>query len=701
MNKDNPLVDEIICWAESIDESAVADENMARYTDADEIVNECKGMAVYNTIDNNNNGSKDMAYTAIQKENGNEWFRMGVLRRAITHFQIRDAIHKENHKLVCDILSTINSHIGNCYYYDSNALCKLLSLAVNLYAVVKNNTFSGFYKADRSPEVKLQIRAVRFLMKKFGTGFDVRQGEIIIEDDTQSAITAYLNSMIADIGGYTFINLLYRHELAGKYNRKMGRYIIARDKTMSLGKGLPNPRIPYNYLIQLALKNLEKSNSLLTEKGRYEVFVSVINVASAYLEILNLQGHHVYEDMFLGFEEFPYVLSKNIMFEKLYVPRQYNSGFVILLLDFLLQPLYKEPGVSPRIYSFEEYVTFTKYVLDNSEQAHVFEIDDIIRNTGIRKQKVYEIIEDVSMDYSEINKDFIDYMDETNTWCRPLIRMKNARLFCVGAALTGFGFYEVMYQILCGVYGQRKLNNRLGHDLERLVYNMLSQKGIHFIKGRYEAINDIPDRDCDVIIEGKDKVCFIEIKKIPLPNTYEQGDDVAVLKVLGDGMLYAQEQIMWHRLRIARTGHVMLFDSDTGRTHDFSLNDRSVYSISLCMPEYDFLTNQSIVHTFLESIMHVNYHAKDNNRENVLNILNKRIEEIRMLTGMLYKEKMPTARDVFFNSSFMSLQQLWTVLQYYDNTEAFLDYCQTSHSVVCGRGDTYAELLAIHNILRE
>ena len=113
------------------------------------------------------------------------------------------------------------------------------------------------------------------------------------------------------------------------------------------------------------------------------------------------------------------------------------------------------------------------------------------------------------------------------------------------------------------------------------------------------------------------------------------------------------------------------------------------------MPEYDFLTNPAIVHTFLESTMFVNYHANDSSREKTLDKLNRRIEDMRMLINLLYKNKKPSAKEVFFNASFMSLQQIWMVLQYYNDTESFLDYCQSSLCISCGRGDIYAELLAL------
>jgi hypothetical protein len=694
MQKDNPLVDAIILWADSVNESIINEQDLTGFRDIKEIEDMCKNLAVYNSIDDKKE-TKITELTAIENEEKCIWFRMGAIRQAVTHFQLLDAIFKYDHKLVCDVLSTLNAYIGNCYYFESNNIEKLLSLSLKLYAFGINMSFSDIYKSSKSADLKLRIRAARYLIKECSCEFDIQQGDIIFKNDTEKLVSFRINSFIADIGGQSFINYLYKNELSARFNEKMGRYIIARDKVTHYEEILPNARIPYNYLIQLSLKNLECYSCVLSEAGRRNKYNTVINIASAYLEVLNLQGHHAFEDMLSVFEDFPFLLSKNMLFEKLYVPRQYNYSFVLMLLDFLLRPKYDNLKIKPRIYTFDDYMAFAKYVLQNAKEAKEFDIDEIRTIIGVGKRRLAKIIEDVSMDYKKVNTSFIDYMDETNTWQKPLIRKKNGKLFCAGASIGGFGFYEVMYQILCGAYGQRALNNRLGFDLEELVYNLFAKKGIKFIKGKYDEIKDMPERDCDLIIEGSDKVCFIEIKKIPLPNTYEQGDDVAVLRVLGDGMLYAQEQIMWHKLRLKETGHILLYDKNTGKTYDFVLGDRRIYSISLCMPEYDFLTNPAIVHTFLESTMFVNYHANDSSREKTLDKLNRRIEDMRMLINLLYKNKKPSAKEVFFNASFMSLQQIWMVLQYYNDTESFLDYCQSSLCISCGRGDIYAELLAL------
>lgn len=142
---------------------------------------------------------------------------------------------------------------------------------------------------------------------------------------------------------------------------------------------------------------------------------------------------------------------------------------------------------------------------------------------------------------------------------------------------------------------------------------------------------------------------FVEIKKCPLPDSYEQGDDVKVLQALGDGMLYAQEQILWHELRLKEKGVIELYDPEGNWLMDYSPGKKRIMAVSICMPEYDFLTDRSITEAFLESTLLVTYHTVDPNREALLKKLNKRAGTIQMVAGRLFDGKPFDVKEVFLN----------------------------------------------------
>lgn len=186
---------------------------------------------------------------------------------------------------------------------------------------------------------------------------------------------------------------------------------------------------------------------------------------------------------------------------------------------------------------------------------------------------------------------------------------------------------------------------------------------------------------------------FVEIKKCPLPDSYEQGDDVKVLQALGDGMLYAQEQILWHELRLKEKGVIELYDPEGNWLMDYSPGKKRIMAVSICMPEYDFLTDRSITEAFLESTLLVTYHTVDPNREALLKKLNKRAGTIQMVAGRLFDGKPFDVKEVFFKSQFRSLQQIWTMLQFCQTVEEFLDLCSQQLFFITGAEDVYVEIL--------
>ena len=344
-----------------------------------------------------------------------------------------------------------------------------------------------------------------------------------------------------------------------------------------------------------------------------------------------------------------------------------------------------------RVYSFHNYLEFAIYVMDAAKGPRIFKRQELSERLRISTYKLEQILLDTALDADMVNQDFVYYLDETNSWRKPLVRLDADTYFCLDGRMAGYGFYEVMFQILFAKYGTKFSRNQ-GEYLEQLVYQMFREKRFSYITGQYYKDGDLAERDCDMILEGKERVMFVEIKKCPLPGSYEKADDVSVLSVLGDGMLYAQEQILWHRIRLKEKGLIALYDKLGNHIQDYIPGRKPVMAMSICMPEYDFLTDRMMTENFLESVLRVTYHAKDQTKEKNLDRLNKRIENIQLAAARLFDGMKYTTRDVFFNSLFRSLQQVWTMLRVCDTQDVFLDMCATQLVMITGAGDVYVDI---------
>ena len=115
-------------------------------------------------------------------------------------------------------------------------------------------------------------------------------------------------------------------------------------------------------------------------------------------------------------------------------------------------------------------------------------------------------------------------------------------------------------------------------------------------------------------------------------------------------------------------------------------------AMSICMPEYDCLPDRMMTENVFEIVLRVTYHAKDQTKEKNLDRLNKRIENIQLAAARLFDGMKYTTRDVFYNSLFRSLQQVWTMLRVCDTLDVFLDMCATQLVMITGAGDVYVDI---------
>lgn len=652
-----------------------------------ECENRCKELGIFTEI--SEDADEKAGRDARENVRKGKWFASRSFRQVIKHMLLLQEIEGDVYELELGILETLHAHIGNAIYYEAVVIDRLMEAAAVLYQTSLNTRGGRVYNPRLMEEHILLIDAVKELKRK-GITIKISQGEPEFEGDSEKKVALKLNEMVRQVGGEYMIRRLFQYEIAPRYNKKIGRYLICRDKKTIIANGNQKRRIPYQYLLQISLKHLTEEGAILQNKQK--MYEKIVRLAGAYMEALQLQGYYSMEDMFRPLEDFPIILSKNLCFEKLYIPRQYHPEYVKMLLRHMLKPFYPQGKSKPRVYSFHNYFETAVYIMENAMGPRIFEVAELRDALGISDYKLQEILKDISGDVKIINKDFEHYLDPTDSWKKPLVRLEDDRYFCMDGRMAGYAFYEVMYQILFSVYGS-VFSKRQGENLENMVYKMFQEKRFPFLSGRYPAFGDMPERDCDMILEGETYDIFLEIKKCPLPVGYEEADDVEVLRALGEGMLYAQEQILWHKLMLKKKGALNLYDKNGDYLSDFTPGNKKIISVSICMPEYDFLTDRGITESFLESTLLVSYHAADTERETLLKKLNMRAGRIQEVAAKLFEGRSFDVREVFFDSQFRSLQQIWTMLKFCDNVDEFMDLCVSMLLVITGAGDVYAEVL--------
>ena len=187
-------------------------------------------------------------------------------------------------------------------------------------------------------------------------------------------------------------------------------------------------------------------------------------------------------------------------------------------------------------------------------------------------------------------------------------------------------------------------------------------------------------------------ICGIEVKYCFLNKYFEIGDDASLHSVLGKGMIKAQHQLLKHRLDLLKKKTLLLHNDHENREDILWWNNRRFFSMSLCFPEYRFLTTRIVVKKILDMLLTCDVSVRDKSRESDLEPLYE--VQKKILALVTDKDNSPLLEErVFDDSIFLSLQQLYMTIKMCKNTNEFIRCMQHYLSVHNGEMDYYELLL--------
>lgn len=602
------------------------------------------------------------------------------------HFTVKSLLEKnEKGARMAQVAISMHFFLGNIHYYEINAekMIEILKNGILVYLVREKSGNNIEFNKD----VIRKISSLQTMLKfNLDVKYDIVQGDIQFSEDDYKKIHKVIENLIESIGGITFLNLLFEDKLKDSYDKKIDRYLIGRNKNTVLEKKIIK-RIPYNYLIQIAMKHLGENKKCDNKK---EIYSEIIKLGESYLDVLDLQSYSIWEDINFSLEYLPFYLVKNMVFEKMVVLEQYSQNIIVLILKNLYKPLVDRSGIFE--YKFCEYMKVVKFIL-RLKSNKVVSFEEIKKATRLRENILKEILKDISVDRNEINAQFNYILDSTNIRNWPLVRMKCDRYFLLDSRICGYAFCEVLY-------GKMKVNSynpdkEQGVLLEKMLYRLLAYKKIDFMCGKYEQ-GTLEEGECDLILENNKNIIFVEIKKRPLAASFENADDIALLNTLGWGMLYAQRQLLKHKRYLEKYTKMRLVDQN-GCKYELQLGDRNIVLISMCLPEYFFLTNKNITEQILCSLLVADYKTLDEKRDRELEKFRSEQNKIIDLMQLKTDEKI-NLREIFFDSLFRSLQQIYATLEISKNKDEFIDNLTNSIHVVEGSLDYYSQMIKFNNL---
>lgn len=580
------------------------------------------------------------------------------------------------------VFSVLNTVITSSFRLraDMENIHALASYSIDLWAA------KGSYNPlpDLDNRLNHIVSAARHLKRFIKEPLKIEDGSIVLSDSAMRSLHSELDKRIAYAGGIPVLRRLFKDKLSPRFSNRIGRYLIHREARNHFGeKDAATPEIPLGYLFQIAVKHIFYP-VVDIRKRRGEGYDEIIRIAQAIMLLADVWSDSPMAHLFVKPKDLPEYVAKNAAFDSLCIPMQYNTDFCLEILN-----MYKveQERLLPELAGMGSIAAWCLSL----PPCTIFSVERIHNETYLPKAKIQTVLDRFSIPWEEINKQYVTPLAPTNQWSYPLIAGPFGQYFLLCPQFSGYGFCDRLYTLLHAE--EKAVGRKLGKNLEHFVKQLLNKKQFPFLDGLYKNKKEIAG-ECDLILEGKKNILFVEIKKCPLGDGFRQADDVAIFHDLADGMLAGQVQAYRHRVRIETQGYLDLYTQDNNQNpyHTLDLGNRRVHTMSLCMPEYAYFTQSLQAINFLEALLLANFNTFDPKQSTKLNKLNSHAEQLRDIIQPIFKPGDNLRQFVHF-SYFRSLQQFWISVQLATDLEQLIDYLTSDGSIIFNSMDFYTGLL--------
>lgn len=575
-----------------------------------------------------------------------------IFCRMARHYYFMEQATGEDYRKERILCVTLHRNLGSNFFFEPNhdVIEGVVKLGIQLLDAKKYD----FITSDYSDGI---VNALH-IFHGYGIEPSIQYGTFDCNERINHEIFELLEKKVKMVGGLAVLMFLGKTFFWNYYSPDLDRYMISRsiDNRQST---------PVQLLISLAIKHLNINDKNYDKKECQ--CREIIDLAQAWYNILEVEGESGIEYAMATVNRYPLELYNQIIVDKFCIPKQYTKDYILASLDHMIQPLFY---LCNKKYSYSDYRKVACYLMNQPFFIRVLDRSGMKRQLDVANYKIDLILEDISIPAMQVNAEFTNIDAACNHYKWPLIRFPMERYVYIDYHICGFGFYNVIYEIIKRCDGS--LDKKQGIYVENMLKEELQKKGYAYFSGKYAALKEknLNDSECDLVMQSN-STFFFEVKKTSISDELENMDDVTMLQQLAKGMVRAQKQCFLHELYLRENGSICLEDNGVKRVIEPVGELEKCLKISVCHQEYSFLTSKSFSSLLLETILSGRIGVKDPARKNDLDALNK-----------LGKQERIVPREVAFYSLFCSLQQILTALWNSKDEEEFLYmvkewiYCQ-------------------------
>ena len=536
---------------------------------------------------------------------------------------------------------------------------------------------------ENSEEETLILVKNRF--KELGINFSFANGKVENGRAIFSTISSYIEKKIKENDGKSVLEALIKKLNEENYDNTFKRYIFTSDQHR-FGDPL-RLSIPWNYLIHLSLKHI--SNQGCFNENDFQL---IIELSSKFLFLYNLQDFNIVDFIPLPGKINTEYLYRNLIHDNIFYFRQYNYKKFPVILKQLLKTdrdrrslFWNEQG-----FSLSDYLDFVEKIY-LKEGACSIVPGFIKKRTSAKETVILEKISNIDNANTEYSlpTDFV----KITTIEKPFVKI-GTDYFLTNKSIAAWSFYCFISSLN---ENQKYIN--IGDNIESIVKSKIPRDPrIKIYYGKYKN-NAKEDAECDLVLEDKKYIIFIEIKKKTISGTsLNEANKKNLVFDLASIIMTSQTQALRHEINLRDDGQIEFSNESI-----LSFSGQHVYKISVSLFDLYSFNNHAFVISLVNYLRNIKFSFENedhmtreerrtaNDNANIDGI-NKKIKQLNEYIKKLDEKHHVSVRENRFYSYFFSLEQLLFLFEECSKTGKLLgEILDSMKHISLGQKDFFSE----------
>lgn len=556
------------------------------------------------------------------------------------------------------------------------------------YVLHYQNVFWAF-RQDIKEEFDLKTYEFALAYTKledFGILFHEINYELHIRNESHALISNEIHKYCKNIGGKNLLNTLFEL-LSPEYRAAAGRFLSLRK--VKINHESRTADIPYGYLLAVGAQHIGDKGT----KNNENHFISLILFCRDLTTIFEIQPYTQWETMFLPADKFINFLQETVWHDNLISFSQIKASHAKLILT-RLSKVFIESNLQSNDLTLRDIhrVANALVVLAKDKRATGVTLAAIAAQSKVQMYLVKKIM-DTLLAYLPNNVNtkltFPPLSNDIDYYFKPAISLRD-KYYLYPKSICALGAMNSVLHTISFPNKKHSQTNEstLGYELEHLLREQFLIKKFNISFGDSRNVTGEKDFECDLLVETSKAILIFEIKKKGLTRKAMSGEELSLLEDLADSLFFSHMQAMRIEHQLKNNHSIELIHE--GKSKTVSLNGRKTKRISVSLNDFGSLQDKIGLQIILR-------HATDTTLNHPIDKENKKLDDWRMYTSEirrlaeLNKEYDRDSGLPFYNSFFMSIPQILTILSDSENCDEFESRISLMSAMTHGTRNFYQE----------